>query len=47
MTRHYAHSQQNLIHQRKQIIEDWLELKSQGVDDKMLQKVFHISRATR
>ena len=46
MTRHYAHSQQKLIHQRKQIIEDWLGLKSQGVDDKMLQKVFHISRAT-
>lgn len=46
MTRHYANSQRKLILQRKQIIEDWLELKSQGVKDKMLQKVFHISRAT-
>lgn len=46
MTRKYSNSKRPLLLHRQQIIEHWLELKSQGVDDKTLQHVLKISRAT-
>ena len=46
MTRKYSNSKRPLLLHRQQIIEHWLELKAQGIDDKTLQAVLKISRAT-
>lgn len=46
MTRKYSNSKRPILLKRKKIIEDWLELKSKGVDDDTLQRIFKISRAT-
>lgn len=46
MTRYYSNSKRPILLKRKQIIEHWIALKQQGVDDYTLQKVLHISRAT-
>lgn len=46
MTRFYSNSKKQLIYNRKLLLENWIELKSKGVDDNTLQHVFHISRAT-
>ena len=46
MTRFYSNSKKQLIYNRKLLLEHWLELKAKGVDDKTLQSVLKISRAT-
>ena len=46
MTRFYSNSKKSLIYNRKLLLEQWLELKHKGVDDKTLQAVLKISRAT-
>ena len=46
MTRKYSNSKRPLLLKRQQIIEHWLELKSQGVDERTLQEVLKISRTT-
>ena len=46
MTRHYANSKKELIYKRKDLIENWCELKGKKISDKTLQNIFHISRAT-
>ena len=46
MTRFYSNSKKELIYNRKLLLEHWLELKAQGVNDKTLQAVLKISRAT-
>lgn len=46
MTRKYTGSKRSILLKRKKIVEDWLELKSQGVNEYTLQRVFKISRAT-
>ncbi len=46
MTRKYSNSKRPLLLKRQQIIEHRLELKAKGVDDKTLQDVLKISRAT-
>ena len=46
MTRFYSNSKKSLIYNRKLLLEQWLELKQKGVDDKTLQAVLKISRAT-
>ena len=46
MTRFYSNSKKQIIFNRLDKIEQWTELKAKGVDDKTLQRVLHISRAT-
>lgn len=46
MTRYYANSKKKLIYQRKELIENWQELKQNNIPDYMLQDIFHISRST-
>ena len=46
MTRHYANSKKELIYKRKDLIESWIYLKQKKAEDVVLQKLFHISRAT-
>lgn len=46
MTRFYSNSKKKLIYHRKELIENWCELKQKKIPDKMLQDIFHISRAT-
>ena len=46
MTRFYSNSKKQIILNRRDKIEHWLELKAKGVDDKTLQSVLKISRAT-
>ena len=46
MTRFYSNSKKQIILNRRDKIENWLELKAKGVDDKTLESVLKISRAT-
>lgn len=46
MTRKYTGSKRPILLERKKIVEDWLELKSQGINEDTLQHIFKISRAT-
>ena len=45
MTRFYSNSKKPIILDRRKKIEQWLELKARGIDEKMLQSLLKISRA--